>query len=376
MKILIINDFIVEYGGPEKGIIIKKKFFEGKGHSVELFGSKKIIRNKFTILNFKYYFKLKKKIREFKPDLILIHNIRFFLSPLILFALPKSIPKIITIHDYGNICPKIWNIDEDKQVCKRGIGFRCIYKKCLSSKKRNIFYEFLRYLKVNFLNYSIIKKVDIIITPSKLLSKKIRTKFKLTNVFTIRNPQKLIRNQYINKGKYYLYVGRLEKEKGIFFLLKNFQLFLNKFPKEKLIIIGDGKIKKEIKKYIEINNLKKNIIIKDFMTFDNLHQYYFNAKCVLVPSIWVENFSNVVLESLIDRTPLLVNLIGGLKEQSKIFLNVNTYKYNNSIDFIKKLEYCQNTKKKSFKKDLELIKKDFSLEKYYNEIIKHYNKIN
>ena len=127
-------------------------------------------------------------------------------------------------------------------------------------------------------------KVKVIYNP--LISQK---KKKLEN-------RKFLRNKIWGKKTSYriLSVGSLKIQKDHFNLIEAFSL-LNFYKKCKLIIIGNGPLKKELINLVKIKNLDKNIFFIDFKS--NLKIYYETADLFVSSSKW-EGFSNVIAESL------------------------------------------------------------------------------
>lgn len=77
MKILLINNYVIEFGGAEKVVFDTKELLEEKGHIVKIFGSNK----KENIISFfsrwfslKYYYKTKKLIKKFRSDIVHCHG--------------------------------------------------------------------------------------------------------------------------------------------------------------------------------------------------------------------------------------------------------------------------------------------------------------
>lgn len=84
----------------------------------------------------------------------------------------------------------------------------------------------------------------------------------------------------INKSEYidnneliFSYIGNIGKSQNLFEIIDIFNNINVINYKKKLIIIGDGGQKEEIKNYIKKNNFK-NIIIKDGMSSEKLEYYY------------------------------------------------------------------------------------------------------
>ena len=89
----------------------------------------------------------------------------------------------------------------------------------------------------------------------------------------------------IDKG-YFLAAGRFTKQKNYIYLVREFKKFLNVYPNEKLILIGDGELKKKIKSEILNNNLSNNVFLFDYT--DNIYFYMRNSCAFILSSLWEE----------------------------------------------------------------------------------------
>ena len=220
MKILQVNDTIEKYGGAEIYMYGLEGILKKNGHDVEIFGSNKF-QNKLSFLTRFYdpfiYFKLSKKIKYFKPDVIHCHNIVRTISPSVLHAAKKhKVPVVMTVHDYHLICPKTWFIDKNGNPCKYGFGWRCLLSNCYTFKRgrRYFFYHLLKILKV-WLHRRIIKNnVDIFITPSRNLGLWIGKSLCVNNLEVVPNfiDASNICYKPVTDTKILLYIGRLSKE--------------------------------------------------------------------------------------------------------------------------------------------------------------------
>jgi len=104
----------------------------------------------------------------------------------------------------------------------------------------------------------------------------------------------------------------LEKHKGVIKLIKVFHEIENEINC-KLIIVGEGSLFNEIKKNIEKFN-SNNIILKGWISENQLYSLYREARSVVIPSEWSENNPLVALEALSFGTPVMVSNNGGLPE--------------------------------------------------------------
>jgi len=76
---------------------------------------------------------------------------------------------------------------------------------------------------------------------------------------------------------YLLFVGRLEKDTGIWNYLKSWASLSKKYSKDRFLICGDGSLKNEIQQYVNKNNIP-NVVFLGFI--DNVIDYMVNAKIV------------------------------------------------------------------------------------------------
>ena len=111
-------------------------------------------------------------------------------------------------------------------------------------------------------------------------------------------------------GEGLLYVGQLERHKGIMLLLDAFEK-LDNVKSPTLNIVGDGSLLPEIKKRAEKN---LNIIVHGRISHEKLPEFYSRAKATIFPSLVYENAPMVIAESLSCGTSVIVSRLGGAPE--------------------------------------------------------------
>ena len=103
----------------------------------------------------------------------------------------------------------------------------------------------------------------------------------------IPNPNGLIVEDSIpleNKEKIVLYVGRLDQfEKNVLSLIKIWGLLYDKFPKWKLVLVGDGPDRERILEYIQKNKIK-NVYLEGSKS--NVSEYYKKAAFICLTSFY------------------------------------------------------------------------------------------
>jgi glycosyltransferase involved in cell wall biosynthesis len=113
----------------------------------------------------------------------------------------------------------------------------------------------------------------------------------------------------------FTYIGGLEVHKGIKNLLRAFHIATSKNKEIELLVCGSGTMERWIKNYIHNANLEKYIKVIGKVNFMKLYEIYQKTDIVIVPSLWPEPFGRVAMEALCAGRPVIVNPVGGLREQ-------------------------------------------------------------
>lgn len=110
-------------------------------------------------------------------------------------------------------------------------------------------------------------------------------------------------------GRHFLYAGRIEREKGVFTLVKAAQ----EIPEVPLIIAGTGSCADELKAYVDSHGLS-HIKMVGFVEGARLQELFKNALCTVVPSECMETFGLTSLESFAHGRPVVASRTGGIPE--------------------------------------------------------------
>ena len=106
---------------------------------------------------------------------------------------------------------------------------------------------------------------------------------------------------------YFLFVGRLEKMKGVQVLLETFR----NYHMADLLIAGDGTYESELRRQAEG---LENVHFLGRMEYSKLQALFRHAIAQVVSSIGYETLGIVILEAFAQRTPAIVNNLGALPE--------------------------------------------------------------
>ena len=131
-----------------------------------------------------------------------------------------------------------------------------------------------------------------------------------------RKKDKKLLNKYKNNknNKILLFVGRLAEQKGLQYLIKALPLVLKKYPKTKLLIIGEGSYKKELTELTDKLNLRENIIFIGALPHAELAGYYKIADAFILPSISGEGLGIVLAEAIAAGAPVIGTKTGGIPD--------------------------------------------------------------
>lgn len=160
-----------------------------------------------------------------------------------------------------------------------------------------------------------------------------------------------------------LYVGRLEKDKGIENLLLSFKKIndFEKYKKIKLSIIGFGSSSDKIKRFINENNLKININYIGFVSNDKLSGFYKSHDALIFPSMAPEGFPRVIQEAWLYDLPVITSDTGGISGvaiDNKNALVFNSGDFNQMEDKIIEL-YDNEVLYQNLIKEIRIRKKIF-----------------
>lgn len=113
------------------------------------------------------------------------------------------------------------------------------------------------------------------------------------------------------KGKDILYIGRLDKRKGLDFLFGSMTIVNRENPNIKLHVIGEGKDKVKLIKKSKKNNL--NIEFYGYVEEKKLDKIYEKCSVQIVPSLF-EGFGIAVLEGIVKRLAIIATDTEGIRE--------------------------------------------------------------
>ncbi len=326
-------------------------------------------------------FQIISQIKKFKPDLIIVQ--RDLTIPALLAAFFKKIPVINIIRDGMGFCPKYIDVIECYKNCLEPISrkkcwdcinrwqmLRIILKDNFNGAKKpliNSFYSI--YYKINYFitkfYLKLLKRASINIVASPLMKTLIINKIgKINNILIKRiTPIEIIDKNIENKIEKEIpdKIKKIKNEKIILYIIprneggsKGYPFvydLIKKLKKNYYFIVVGVKIK-ELEEFNNVINLEK-------IPTDILYYLYQIASVTIVPSIYTEAFGRVIIESIINQTPVIcspqcgANFLFKNKEYVKVIpLNLNLW--------IKEIKQIIKQKVRIPEKDIMMLKNNFS----------------
>lgn len=132
------------------------------------------------------------------------------------------------------------------------------------------------------------------------------------------------------KPGYYLFIGRLTEEKGIYTLLETFSK-----TDFRLTIAGSGPMADQV---LSASRKHGNINFLGQLDTEQLDKLLDHAEALIFPSEWFETFGMVIIEALSKSVPVIASNLGNIKFIVKNGRNGLTFEPGNPGDLLEKVK--------------------------------------
>lgn len=337
-----------------------------------------------TIYNREAQENLGKLIKDFQPDVAHVHNIYHYLTPSIFHTLKKyKIPVVFKLSDYKAICPN-YKLFTQGSVCERCKGrkyYNCLIHRCMKDSYLASFVgmveAYVHWLKKSY------EKIDLFLAPSQFMREKcMQFGIPEDKIKILRNVINFDRYQNIpqmGEGDYFLYYGRISREKGISDFIRAVSKLKqeNKLEGSKLYITGKGPAEKELKDFVGQLGLGNEVIFTGPKYGNELRELILKSKFVILPSIWYDNSPLVISESQLLKRPVIVSDRGGTKEMILDGESGFVFRAENLDDLASKIErvlgLSADERKEMGEIGRENIKQLNNEDSYYEKLMNYYS---
>ena len=343
MKILLVHKFYYVEGGAERYFFNVKQLLEEHGHEVIPFAMQHP-RNEPTpyaayfpslveadgagggsplqrlsnaarfVYNREAQRKLQQLIEDTRPGLAHVHGVYHHLSPAVLPVLKRAgIPVVFTLHEYKILCPGYLFLDGKGRVCEKCQGrafwhaavnrcFRGSYAGGALVAVESYVHRWLRSYRDN---------VDRFHSPSRFLrSKMIQYGWDGDRIDWL--PYTLAVQEFVphyEPGDYVVFVGRLQREKGIQVLIEAMPLV----ERARLVVVGTGPLEQPLKARAKQLGLT-SVEFVGYKSGQELRNLVAGARFTVVPSVVYDNSPLTIYESFSLGKPVVGARIGGIPE--------------------------------------------------------------
>ena len=320
MRVLFVHNRYQLAGGEERVFESEIAMLKSRGHIVETYEEDSAtIRGVFNKLvvafgfafSFGSYFRIRKLIKQFKPDVVHVHNYFPKISPSVFYVCKNlGVPVVHTLHNYRSICPTgllFYEGSVNESSVNSGPFWAVRHRVYRNSLLATLVLACSIYIHRRLNTWS--KAVDKFIALTDFQRNKfieagwpadkigVKPNFADSGAFRL-NISSTISEQYC------LFVGRLSEEKGVRDLLTAWEGVACK-----LKIVGDGPLLEFVK-----NNKPSNVELLGAQCKRKVSELMSGAAIQIVASTCYEAFGLVVVEAYSCGTPVIAPKLGGLSD--------------------------------------------------------------
>ena len=236
-------------------------------------------------------------VREANPDVIHLHNIS--LLGLSVAEGSERQPLLYTAHDYWFRCPRSDLLKRNRAPCESPACLSCLI---LSRRVPPLWRGTDVARRMN--------KVRCVIAPSAFMRGLASASFSapvvhIPNFVPDKNPS----GEVGRDSPYFLYVGVLERHKGLFALA---DAAMDYSGTKRFLIVGSGSEAAALRARAE--HAGGRLEVRPWVDREPLPALYKDAAALIMPSSWFENAPLAAIEALSWGVPLLVTARGGAPE--------------------------------------------------------------
>ncbi|MCI2068507.1 MAG: glycosyltransferase family 4 protein [Bacilli bacterium] len=391
MKIALVNKFFYYRGGSETYYFNLASALKKEGVEVSYFamnspqdlktednkyfvshkdynGATSIFQKLKMTLSLNYsketYRNMMRFLTDKKPDFVLLNLINKQITFSVVNAIEDfnkkysaNIKTLYFCHDMSPVCPDYLCLNNQCEICEECFNHnfkQCLKKSCIDGSRLK---SFLGYYEAEYIyKHKYYERIDGLLVASEFQKQLLLKSNDIKNrIFVVNHmlPPDFVYLCNIKNSDYYLYLGRIAKEKGLSTLCEAFKL--NKLS---LKIVGDGDILASlIQKYHSCTNIE----FVGSIHHDQIEDFIDGAKAVIIPSEWYEVGPYSAYEALGRGKPLIVSDSGALpfriKDNGFVFKTKNVESLNQAVSKIEEMsesEYidlCEKAYKSSFEYD-------------------------
>lgn len=318
MRVLLAHNRYQQAGGEDQVFAAEGSLLESHGHRVVRY----TVHNdrvdemsrpalaRATVWNGAVYQQLRALIREERPDVAHFHNTFPLISPAAYYAArAEGVPVVQTLHNYRLLCPNALFF-RDGGVCEDCLGKAVPWPGVLHACYRDNWPAsgvVAGMLSAHRALKTWERAVDAYIALTDFARRKFvqgglpEEKISVKPNFTLPDP-----GVGEGEGDFFLFVGRLSKEKGVEAMLAAWEKLGGR---ARLKIVGDGPLEGQVSK------AAKRLTGVEFLgrrPKDSVLELMKKGRALIFPSEWYEGFPMVIVEAYATGLPVIATDLGSM----------------------------------------------------------------
>ncbi|HIQ01001.1 MAG TPA: glycosyltransferase family 1 protein, partial [Anaerolineales bacterium] len=333
MHILLIHNHYTQPGGEDAVFRAEADLLRSRGHEVVEFvennrrlqGINPWKTAMGAVWSREAYRRIKRLIREARPDVAHFHNTFLRISPAAYYACKEEgVPVVQTLHNYRLICPGAL-LMRDGQVCEACLGkpvpWPGVVHGCWRGSRAQTAVV-AGMLTVHRLMRTWTEQVDLYIALTEFARRKfiegglpaekivVKPNFVMSDELRVMRDKIPITHHSSPFTRHFaLFVGRLSPEKGIRTLLRAWQT-LKDMP---LKLVGDGPLMEEVQAQIAREGWT-HVEVLGRKPREEVFRLMQEARALVFPSEWYEGFPMTIAEAFACGLPVIASRLGAMAE--------------------------------------------------------------
>jgi glycosyltransferase involved in cell wall biosynthesis len=254
-------------------------------------------------------------IKEVRPTIIYLHTVR---NPAVVAAAARMGTTIAYIHDFEPVCPGLAKFyRRGQRICTRPYGLGCVpmiyLQRCASAKHPLSVYRIMQAPPRYLAAYKQVGKV--LVGSSYMKDLLVQNGLEAERItilpYFFHMPGRTTPVPLGVDDPRLLFVGRLEEEKGLAFLLRALARLSRPY---RLLVAGEGSGQKGYEALAQKLGIAGQVDFLGWLSPEEIKRVYEKVVCLVFPSIWPEPFGMVGIEAFYNSRPVIAFDVGGVSD--------------------------------------------------------------
>jgi glycosyltransferase involved in cell wall biosynthesis len=323
MRVLLLSDWMSNTGGAERYIMALRDSLREHGDDTRLlfcgagdsatgdilaYGSDRVAAKALLqIVNPFAVSRVKSAVREFRPDVAIVGQFAYHLSPAVLRAL-GNVPAVVTMMDYKAICPTGTRLLPNGAACHVRAGFVCNGNGCVSLP--HWLRDLPRYARIR----AGIAGARRVICPSTSMLREMSDAGIEATMIPLGVADSHFTTAVPAPVPTFVYAGRFSREKGVALLIAAFAKIRSQLPTARLRLVGDGPLRRELRSLTALLGVADSVEFTGWSKYNRVHESFRDGWACVCPSLWAEPFGLAAVESIAMGIPVIASDSGGFRE--------------------------------------------------------------